>query len=156
MVADRSDTGRHNLILRGRVLFGADKLVAQWVQARIPAMQCPTGTAALGVVHDGDLIAGVTYSNFNGVHLEVAIAADTGKPWASRQTLKHLFGYPFVQLQCEAISVLVPGTNLESLNLATKLGFEMEAIVKYAAPDASPLIVLKMFRDSCRWIDRHG
>lgn len=138
------------------MLFGADKLVADWVQARVDGVYYPPGTVGLGVVHDGDLVAGVTYSNFNGVHLEVVIAADTGSPWASRQTLKHLFGYPFVQLGCEAISVLVPGTNLASLNLATKLGFEPEAFIRFAARDGSPLIILKMYRDTCRWIDQHG
>lgn len=152
MGPDCSDAGRHSVTLRGRVLFGADKLVAQWVQARVDGMYCPPGTVGLGVVHEGDLVAGVTYTNFNGVHMEVCIAAETGKPWAGRQTLKHLFGYPFLQMQCEAISVLVPGTNLESLNLATKLGFEPEAIVKFAARDGSPLIILKMYRDTCRWL----
>jgi len=43
-------------------------------------------------------------------------------------------------------------TNLASLNLATKLGFEIEAMVKFAAHDGSPLVVLKLFRDACRWI----
>ena len=152
MGPDCSDAGRHSVTLRGRVLFGADKLVAQWVQARIPYLQPSPDMQALGVIEGETLVAGVIYERFNGVHLECSIAADLGSGWASRQTLKHLFGYPYVQLGCEAITVLVPATNLASLNLATKLGFEMEAMVKYAAPDGSPLVILKMFRDTCRWI----
>lgn len=140
------------MMLRDRVLFGADQLVAQWVKTRIPYINLSPDLRALGVVHDGDLVAGVVFERYNGVHIEASIAADMHKPWASRRTLRHLFGYPFLQQKCEAITVLVPASNLPSLNLATKLGFEMEALIKYAAPDGSPLIVLKQFRDRCRWI----
>lgn len=152
MGSDRENGGGSGLILRGRVLFGADETVAAWVARSIPGYTVGPGARALGVVQGGDLIAGAIYERYNGVHMEVAITARTGAPWATRQTLKHLFGYPFVQMQCEAITALVPMTNLESLNLATKLGFEMEALVKFAAPDGSPMVVLKMFRDQCKWI----
>lgn len=148
--------GGNRVILRGRVLFGADALVAQWVASRIPLMEVSPKAVALGVVQDETLIAGVVYEQYNGVHMQVAIAAEPGTPWASRQTLRHLFGYPFNQMNCTAISVLVAATNLQSLNLATKLGFELEAMIKYAAQDTSPLIVLKMYRETCRWIEQNG
>lgn len=154
MGPDRADESGPGVILRGRVLFGADATVAQWVAKAIPYLQPSKDARALGVIEGERLIAGVIYERYNGVHMEVAIAAETGTRWATRQTLRHLFGYPFVQMHCEAITALVPATNLHSLNLATKLGFEMEALVKFAAPDGSPLVVLKMFRDGCKWIDR--
>lgn len=156
MGAAGADEGNDSVTLRGRVLFGADALVAQWVARAIPYMRPDPGSRALGVVDGGELIAGVVYERYNGIHMEVSIAAQTGAPWASRQTLRHLFGYPFVQMECEAISCLVPASNLPSLNLATKLGFEPEALVKFAAPDGSPLVVLKMFREKCRWIANDG
>lgn len=156
MGPDREREGGDRVTLVGRVLFGADDLVIRWASRAIPGFTPSPGAKALGVVHKGELIAGVIYERFNGVHMEVAITAKHGSPWASRQALKHLFGYPFVQMGCVAISALVPMSNLTSLNLATKLGFEPEAYVKYAAPDGSPMVVLKMFRENCRWIDQHG
>lgn len=142
--------------LLGRVLFGADDLVIRWAGRAIPGFIASPGAKALGVVSKGDLVAGVIYERYNGVHMEVAITARRGSKWADRQTLAHLFGYPFNQMQCVAITALVPATNLESLNLATKLGFEAEAYVKFAAPDGSPMVVLKMFRENCRWIGHDG
>lgn len=156
MGPDCEHEGGNRVTLVGRVLFGADDLVIRWAGRAIPGFIPSPGAKALGVVHHGNLVAGVIYERFNGVHMEVAITARTGSPWASRQALKHLFGYPFVQMGCVAISALVPMSNLASLNLATKLGFEPEAYVKYAAPDGSPMVVLKMFRENCRWIDQHG
>lgn len=156
MGPDREHEGGDRVTLVGRVLFGADDLVVRWAGRAIPGFMPSPDAKALGVVHQGNLVAGAIYERFNGVHMEVAITAKHGSPWASRQVLKHLFGYPFVQMGCVAISALVPMSNLTSLNLATKLGFEPEAYVKFAAPDGSPMVVLKMFRENCRWIDQHG
>lgn len=141
--------------LVGNVLFGFDAEVAQWVAQRIPNFSPSMDATALGVVADGELVAGVVFERWNGVHVEASIAADN-PTWANRATLFRLFHYPFEQLGCEAISVLVPSSNPQSLNLATKLGFEPEAIVKFAAHDGSSLVVLKMFKDNCMWIGDHG
>lgn len=151
MGGDRRDEGAGRVIIRDNVLFGCDDLVARWVRRRITGFMPEPNARALGVVRRGDVVAGVVYERFNGVHIEASIAADSAG-WASRKALAHLFGYPFRQLGCEAISVIVPASNLVSLNLATKLGFAPEAFVKFAAPDGTHLIVLKMFRDSCDWI----
>lgn len=145
--------------LVGNVVFGFDKEVAHWVAARIPGFEVGPQCTALGVVHKKKLVAGAVFDRWNGVHIETAIAADLSSRarWASRTTLKTLFNYPFLQLGCKAMTVGVPATNLESLNLATKLGFEVEALVKFAAHDGSSLIVLKMFKENCRWIgDNNG
>lgn len=140
--------------LVGNVIFGFDAEVAQWVAQRIPSFTPSPDATALGVISDGEIIAGVVFERWNGVHVEASIAADHPR-WANRATLFRLFHYPFEQLGCEAISVMVPASNYQSLNLATKLGFEVEAIVKFAAHDGSALLVLKMFKDKCAWI-RNG
>lgn len=147
---------RRDLSYVGSVVFGADHQVGQWVAARIPDMVLSPGSRALGVVKRGKLVAGVVFENWNGVHIQASIAAEPGAPWADRSTLFALFHYPFKTLGCEAISVTVPSSNPLSLNLATKLGFSPEAFIKYAAHDGSSLVVLKMFRSDCKWIDQHG
>lgn len=144
-----------DVTLRGRVLYGADALVCHWVARRIPGFNISEGARALGVVRGSELVAGVVFERWNGVHAEVSIAADPGTAWADRKTLFRLFEYPFMQLDCLALTVVVPQTNLPSLNLATKLGFMPEAIIAFAAHDGSALLVLKMFREQCRWI-QHG
>lgn len=143
--------GGRRLARVGDVIFGFDREVGAWVEARIDGYVYD-GAPALGVWRQDRLVAGVTYDRYNGRHCEVSIAAVERSRWASRRTLGTLFAYPFVQLQCEALSVIVPSTNLPSLNLATKLGFRPEAIIRLAAHDGSDLVVLKMFRDDCRWI----
>lgn len=141
--------------LIGRVIYGHDAEVMDFVAARIPHFMRAEGSRALGVAHNKKLVAGVVYEHWNGVNINVSIAVDD-KRWATKETLYQLFHYPFIALNCECITILVPHTNLKSLNLATKLGFQTEALVKFAAPDASHLIVLKLFKDNCRWINSNG
>lgn len=152
MGGNRQPESGRSIIKRGAVIYGADRQVSEWVQARIDGFDVSPKARALGVMRKDGLVAGVVYENYNGVHIEAAIAADGGRTWASRDTLGKLFSYPFVHLGCRAISVSVPSSNPKSLNLATKLGFEPEAMVKYAAHDGSTLVVLKMFRETCRWL----
>jgi len=156
MGGNRVDASGSSIRRVGDVVFGADEVIARWVQRKIPGFRTDSTTRALGIIANGKIVAGVTFDGWNGIHVECAIAAEPGEIWLSRSTLHSIFYYPFITLGCEAISVSVPGSNLASLNLATKLGFEPEAIIKFAAPDCSPLIVLKAFRNNCRWIDLHG
>lgn len=146
------ETGELDGQLIGAVLYKADAAVLRWMAERIPEFEITAHARALGVVRHETLVAGVSYERFNGVHLEMAIAAEPGSGWADRSTLARLFAYPFLHLDCLAVSVLVAETNLASMNLATKLGFKPEAMVKYAAPDGGTLFVLKMLRDDCRWL----
>lgn len=137
----------------GAVVYGADLEVGTWVARQIPGYLLLPGARALGVIKGNKLVAGVIFERCNGFHVEASIAAVPGSGWADRSTLFHLFHYPFVTLGCEAVTLTIGGTNLPSLNLATKLGFTPIAQVPFAAHDGSPLIVLQMYRDQCGWIE---
>lgn len=152
---DQPEGGR-GITRLGAVVYGADREVATWIARRIPGYSFSADTKALGVVKGGRLVAGVAFERWNGVHVEASIAARPGSNWADRRTLFALFHYPFGQLGCLAVTVLVPATNLASLNLATKLGFEPQAIIKHAAHDGGALVVLQTYRDTCKWIGGHG
>lgn len=150
------DEGRDRVALSGNVLYGADLPVARWVASKIPGYEVTQASRALGVIRDGTIVAGVIYERHNGIHCEAAIAAKPGSVWASRDVLFRIFHYPFGTLGCHAITIAVPSSNQASLNLATKLGFEPEAIIRFAAHDGSSLVVMKMYRDTCRWMMSHG
>lgn len=134
------------------VLYGADAQVIRWIAERIEGYRGSPDAHALGVVRGDKLVAAVTYENCNGVHLESCIAADPGTAWASRRVMRHLFGYPFLQVGVRAISVSAGMDNPASINLAVKMGFTPEALIRYAAPSGADMVVLKMLREDCRWI----
>lgn len=152
-------TGEHEgrrPVIRDGVLYGADEAVTKWVAQRIDGFVTFPNSHALGIIQGEDIVAGVVFEHFNGFHCEGSMAALPGSHWANRRTLRAIFEYPFVTMGCKAISALVPSTNLVSLNLVTGMGFQPEAFIKYAAHDGSSLVVLKMFRENCRWIKDYG
>lgn len=140
------------MIVAGRVLYGADEAIKAWVADHIPGyIPSPQGKA-LGVITGGKLAAGVLYERFNGVAVEVAIAADPGSKWADRSVLRAMFSYPFEQLGCEVITVACAMSNLVAVNLATKLGFSPVALIKFAAHDGGALVILQLQKSECRWL----
>lgn len=154
MGADRKHESRPAITRVGSVVFGDDVRVLQFIADRVDGYTPTTKEVGLGVEGaNGQLIAGVSYGDYNGVHCGVSIASEPGTNWASRRSLFSLFYYPFVTLNCVAISVSVASTNPTSLNLAMKLGFIPEALIRYAAHDGSTLVVLKMTKEQCKWID---
>lgn len=134
-----------------RVLYGFDRDVIQWVGQRIPGLIVTPSARALGVALGEDLAAGVVYDQFNGVNIMASIAVDDPRA-QSRAVARRLLEYPFVTLGCKSITVWIASTNLPSLNLAARIGFKPEAMIRYAAPDGSTLVVMKMLREECRWI----
>lgn len=146
--------GSRRIIKAGGIIYGADPEIADWVAKRIPGYIRSPGAVALGVERKNRIVAGVIFERFNGANIEASIAADPGTKWADRKTLFRLFAYPFLQLGCDCITVLIALNNLPSLNLATKLGFNQIALVPFAAHDGVPLVILQQYRDQCRWL-RH-
>lgn len=155
MGPDHQSARPGGLTRHGALVYGADAEIAEWVARRIDGFHRNPEAKAIGVIKGGRVVAGVVYERYNGLHLEASIAAEPGSGWADRKTLFGLFHYPFGTLQCQAISAIVSVANLPSLNLVTKMGFEPEALIKFAAHDGGHLAVMKMYRENCRWIG-HG
>jgi len=110
----------------------------------------------IGLEKDGELVAGVLYEDYNGANVLMHVAAIPGRKWLNRTFLYICFTYPFVQLDCRRVTGIVPSTNWDALRFDIHLGFEVEAVLKDAHPSGD-LMVLRMFRENCRWIGaNHG
>lgn len=153
MGGNHGPESRTRIIRLGSVIYGADDEVARWVGRKIPGFMHMPGAKSLGVIKNDKIVAGVVFERCNGFNVEASIAARPGAKWADPATMFRLFDYPFGQLGVEAITVLVALTNLESLNLATKLGFAPIALVPFAAQGGVPLVILQMTRNQCRWLN---
>jgi hypothetical protein len=146
------DRGGRGLKRDGALVYGADREVIQWVASIIPGFHINPQSTAIGVIKRGELVAGLVYERWNGVNVEMSIGAKPKSGWADKAVLRGIFSYPFLQLECRTITIVVAASNRASLSLVTRLGFEGEAVVRFAADDGGDLIVLKMYREKCRWI----
>ena len=110
-------------------VYGHDQLIAQFVASLIPHCRRGFGpnVMAIGVVDDGNLIAGIVFHNFDpdAGTIEVSAAALPGKQWLSRETLKRMFRYPFFVCGCQMVALRTPVDNEAFLYVLHRYGFEL-------------------------------
>lgn len=137
--------------LIGRCLYGADETVCEFVSNLIGEK---ISGRAIGVVSNGAIVGGVTYSQYTGTDMRCCFAGSSPK-WLSRDTLRQFFSYPFEQIGCARISVLVGVNNERSLKVVRGLGFIQEGVIRKAMDDGSDGILLGILKEECRWIGAH-
>ena len=138
-----------------KIVYDAER-IGPWVCSRAGGSWVAGRGTAIGLERDGELIAGVLYEDYNGANVLMHVAAEPGRRWLNREYLHKCFAYPFGQLECKRVTGVVPSNNLEALRFDLHLGFEVEAVLTGAHPGGD-LIVLRMLRENCRWIEvDHG
>lgn len=139
--------------LVGSVLYGADAQVAAMVADRIPAVRGKGfgDCTALGVVRSGELVGGVVFTTFQGHDIHAHLAFDTPR-WATPQTLRQLFSYPFGQLPCVRMTAPIGRKNKHTRRFAEWLGFELEGVMKRGLDGREDLMIYGMQREQCRWV----
>jgi len=117
--------GRHILV---------DDRMLDWIAKRIPAMGEGYNwqmASAVGLVARGQIIAGMAVHTFlpHYKSCELTFAADTPK-WATKQSIRALLRWPFVQLGCERITMIVASSNRSANRIAEGLGFKLEGVCR--------------------------
>lgn len=125
--------------------------IAEFVASKIGCSVLVGNFVAIGLERNGRLIAGVTYSDFNGSNITAGIAGE-GKRWLTREFLWFIFYFPFLQAKAKRITACVEQTNLVSQQFVTRLGFKLEAVMERAGRTGD-LLVYRMFREDCRYLE---
>ena len=92
-----------------RYLYGHDAAVGDFVAQLIPRCRergFGASAKAIGVMDDeGHLIAGLVYHNYDPASeiIEMSGAALPGRPWLTRDTIRRIYQYPFLQCGCQMI-----------------------------------------------------
>jgi RimJ/RimL family protein N-acetyltransferase len=107
----------------------------------------------IGWMRDGQIVAGVAYADWNGPNIVCHIASDGSRRWLTREYLWTIFDYPFNQCGCKRITVCVGQGNKDSVRFVKHLGFSPETTLRGAHPTGD-LLVLVMWKESCRWISQ--
>lgn len=110
---------------------------------------------AANVTQPGNnLLGGVIFTNYTGASIALHCAGFTPR-WISIDMLFVAFDYPFVQLQCSKVLLVIRSSNHKALEFASKLGFITEVIIRDVYPDGDRLadmVILGMDRSACRWL----
>lgn len=109
-------------------------------------------SVGIGVEKNGVLVGGVALHEFNGRNIFIHVASDHPGSWVNREFLHCVFSYCFDQAKVERITGIVAEGNAKAFKFDTAVGFVEETRMKDAHPTGD-LIVLKMTRDTCKWIN---
>ena len=127
--------------------------VFAFVSERV-ALQPIGGAKGIGLERDGEMIAGVIFEGYTGHNIWMHVAAEPGSHWLTRDFLRAVFTYPFVQLGVDRVSGHVDASNAEARRFDEHLGFQPEATLKGAARDGGDVILYVMWKKDCRY--HHG
>lgn len=128
--------------------------VVQWVAAHMARGEGYGLSVGLGWAKQGELVAGVVYNEFNGVNINMHVAA-IGKRWMTREFLWAAFDYPFNQARAKRITAFIEDENAAAIQFDVHLGFQYETRMKDAYVNGDILIYV-MRREDCRWLNMKG
>lgn len=128
------------------LVFDAER-IGPWVAEKADC-DYDLGDTAIGWERNGELVAGVMYSDYNKVNIQLHGRIDAYAPMKWFWTM---FDYPFQQLDVKRLSAIVYSTNLKSQKLVEHLGFQREATLRNYFPDADAIVYV-MLKDDCRFL----
>ena len=141
-------------VLVGHVLFGANEMVGDFVKSLIPQMsgkEFDDDYRALGVVLRGQLVGGVVFSKYSGFNIHFSCAfKQVG--WARRETLRTLFSFPFVQLDCVRLTATTGRKNKVARKALTDVGFTHEGVCRRGYDGREDAFIYGMLKEQCKWL----
>ena len=140
----------------------ADQMVGDFMRLKLHQPNGFQAGRAIGMVHVppqgpefAQMIAGVWFENYNGANMMMHVAAEPNSSWMTKELLWYVFHYVFVECGCKRVTGLVSASNDNARQFDERIGFELEAVLKDAAPDGD-ILVYRMFRDDCKWLKLAG
>jgi len=120
--------------------------VADWVALGTGA-DVTKKVQAIGLVNDGELVAGAAYDCYSGTNIFAHIRID-GK--VGREFYKAIFAYPFEQLGCSRITGWVERANEKAVKLNEHFGFTVEAVMTGAAKNGGDILLMVLWKKDCK------
>ena len=138
-----------------KFIFGQDEILTRWLIDKVPHMEgMPEKARAIGITDsDGRLIAVGVYYNWSERFKSIEFAGASITPkWMSREVLSVLFKYPFVQLGCERLTLVIPRRNRRARRVIEGLGFVLEGKARKGFLDDDAMIYGILREEAERWM----
>lgn len=106
------------------LVFGQDELVARWMSEKSGVMFSPPYVAIGATQDQATLCAGVLFNNWNGVNLDISLAADV----LSRGAIRGVFEYVFNQAGALRLTAITKRSNKTMREMLPRFGFRSEGV----------------------------
>lgn len=141
------------------ILYDAHEELSDWVSLNVLGK---TGlydktSKAIGHIKNGKLIAAVTYNHWRSrpdgkiFTVEMGVYSED-KTWATREFLKAVFSFPFIQLDLEVVKTSCSADRPEIIKFNRRIGFKQEGYCRKAWPLGGDAVSFSMLREECKWL----
>lgn len=134
-----------------RIVWDQPERIMQFVAARVDEESFRDYTA-LGLEKDGEIVAGVLFTNYTRASILMHVASDGSRHWITPAFLAATFRYPFIQLGCRRVTGLVRADNGDAQRFDEHLGFRREGVMREGTNDGCDLILYGMLKSECRFL----
>ena len=132
------------MIVTGQAVVG-------WVAAKTNEYGNFGASVGIGWMRGGEIVAGVVFSDYNGVNIQMHVASDGSRQWMVREYLWTCFDYPFNQAKVKRITTCVGEGNTVARHFNEHIGFTHETTLEGAHPTGG-LIIYRMWKADCRFL----
>lgn len=113
------------------LIYGHDRELSLWAGQKL-GYSGPIGNhhhepRAIGVARGGKIVAVAVFYDYRITSIEVTFVTTTPR-WASRENIKAILSYPFVQLGCRRVTAITEEGNTSARAFLERLGFKQEGI----------------------------
>ncbi len=133
------------------LVLGWDAEVARWV-GRLVGVEDFGLSTAIGVVRNGRMAAGAVFNNFRPPQIEITFASVDPR-WATREAIRGILRYPFVQLGCKRLTAVTAEENEKAIQFMQRLGFHVEGRHPDAFVSGAAVSLGMLRRDAERWLE---
>lgn len=137
-----------------RVIIVDDRMLG-WIAERIPgvnAEQWKGYARGIGVGIDGKIVAGMAVGGWERGNIEISFAADHAR-WATKDTIRRLMAYPFVQLDCHRVTCRCARSNERAIKFCRGIGFKDEGVIRLGwGPDEDAILLGLLRNEAPEWM----
>jgi RimJ/RimL family protein N-acetyltransferase len=134
------------------LIFAHDREICQWAGQQLGMRFQPVGLpTTIGIVRNGKIVGAALYSNYEHPNI-VGTFVTTSPNWASRQVIKEIFHYPFVQLGCKRVTGMIEENNATAREFFERLGFKQEARLEDWFTSGAGICYALFAKDAARWL----
>ena len=126
------------------IVYGEE--TARWVMSAIGSYT--EGMTAIGWSVEGELVAGISFENWNGRNMFGHQRIDKSPP---RSFWFAVADYIFNFVKVNRFTATVESTNLKAIKLNEHIGFITEATLR-GAGKTDDLIIMTLWKDNCRML----
>ena len=132
------------------ILYGPKRVLLAWAREKLMVPDFGPA-AAIGIMRKGEIAAVAVFNHYQHPNIEISFAR-SDQNWATRDAIRAVFRFPFVQLGCKRLTATTEAKNQRTRAFLCRLGFREEGYHPDAYPSDDAVSYGMLAKDAARWL----